>query len=170
VTAHGTNGCYIKGCRRDECRMAHASYQREWLARNPDRIADPRPAPRTSGSMRAEDVKRRLLAEDPTDWMAAAACRDQELGDVLARVSRFFADDDGNSTNAYRDARRICLGCPVRDDCLEYAYRHHLTDGFWGGLSPRGRRAEAKRRRLEAYNDTRIPARNGSMFTMAAEA
>lgn len=29
MSAHGTNGCYTGGCRREECRAAHRSYERE---------------------------------------------------------------------------------------------------------------------------------------------
>jgi WhiB family redox-sensing transcriptional regulator len=39
-------------------------------------------------------------------------------------------------------AKRICLDCPVLDDCLEFALRVREPHGIWGGLT------EAERRRL----------------------
>jgi WhiB family redox-sensing transcriptional regulator len=38
-----------------------------------------------------------------------------------------------------REAKRICLGCPVRRQCLEEALALGETDGIWGGLTPRQR-------------------------------
>lgn len=29
AATHGTRACYVAGCRRDECRAAHATYERE---------------------------------------------------------------------------------------------------------------------------------------------
>lgn len=37
-------------------------------------------------------------------------------------------------------AKRVCLGCPVRAECLDYALRHDERYGVWGGLSTRERR------------------------------
>jgi hypothetical protein len=31
-------------------------------------------------------------------------------------------------------AVQICRTCPVRQDCLNYAHEHDLTEGVWGGL------------------------------------
>ena len=47
-------------------------------------------------------------------------------------------------------ARRICASCPVKQPCLEYALRHHIVHGVWGGASERERRRIARRRRREA--------------------
>lgn len=43
------------------------------------------------------------------------------------------------------DAKRICLGCEVRAECLEYALETDQRHGVWGGLPPRERR-KLKRR------------------------
>jgi WhiB family redox-sensing transcriptional regulator len=48
-----------------------------------------------------------------------------------------FFPEKGGST---REAKRICLGCEVRDACLEYALGHDERFGIWGGLSERERR------------------------------
>ena len=38
------------------------------------------------------------------------------------------------------DAKKTCLGCPVRHECLQYALDHDERFGIWGGLSERERR------------------------------
>ncbi len=48
-----------------------------------------------------------------------------------------FFPEKGGST---REAKRICLGCEVRDACLDYALAHDERFGIWGGLSERERR------------------------------
>ena len=48
-----------------------------------------------------------------------------------------FFPEKGGST---REAKRICMGCEVRDACLEYALAHDERFGIWGGLSERERR------------------------------
>ena len=40
----------------------------------------------------------------------------------------------------YREARKICAGCEVRDECLEHAMSAPEKSGMWGGKSPRERR------------------------------
>lgn len=48
-----------------------------------------------------------------------------------------FFPEKGGST---REAKRICLGCPVRDQCLKWALDNDERFGIWGGLSERERR------------------------------
>jgi WhiB family redox-sensing transcriptional regulator len=48
-----------------------------------------------------------------------------------------FFPEKGGST---REAKRVCLGCDVRSECLEYALGHDERFGIWGGLSERERR------------------------------
>lgn len=48
-----------------------------------------------------------------------------------------FFPEKGGST---REAKRICMGCEVRDECLDYALAHDERFGIWGGLSERERR------------------------------
>ncbi len=127
---------YRKGCRCFDCTEAHTAYRRDYEAMRRE----------TRGSMRAEDIKSRLLADDSTAWMAAGACRNPDLGDRKERVDTFFVDEYVGSTHAYDAARRVCNICDVRETCLEYAFRHMIRDGVWGGMSPRQRSAEARRR------------------------
>ncbi len=53
-----------------------------------------------------------------------------------------FFPEKGGST---REAKRVCTGCEVRNDCLEYALAHDERFGIWGGLSERERRRLKKR-------------------------
>ena len=48
-----------------------------------------------------------------------------------------FFPEKGGST---RDAKRICEGCDVRAQCLDYALQNDERFGIWGGLSERERR------------------------------
>ena len=48
-----------------------------------------------------------------------------------------FFPEKGGST---REAKRVCLTCDVRGECLEYALAHDERFGIWGGLSERERR------------------------------
>jgi WhiB family redox-sensing transcriptional regulator len=48
-----------------------------------------------------------------------------------------FFPEKGGST---REAKKICLGCEVRAECLDYALAHDERFGIWGGLSERERR------------------------------
>jgi WhiB family transcriptional regulator, redox-sensing transcriptional regulator len=53
-----------------------------------------------------------------------------------------FFPEQGGST---REAKRVCLSCDVRGECLEYALAHDERFGIWGGLSERERRKLKKR-------------------------
>ncbi|MEU2111857.1 WhiB family transcriptional regulator [Streptomyces sp. NPDC019507] len=38
-------------------------------------------------------------------------------------------------------AKRVCMGCPVRRECLEHAVTHGENVGVWGGTTPNQRKA-----------------------------
>lgn len=70
-------------------------------------------------------------------WEDHAACRDQPTAD--------FYSDDVDDISA---AKRVCLTCPVRRDCLDAAVANHEPCGVWGGhLFVSGRIVLQKRRR-----------------------
>ena len=68
-------------------------------------------------------------------WRDAAACRgvDPEV----------FFPERGESV---AKAKKVCAGCPVRDECLEYAEETLQKFGVWGGLSERQRRRRRRGR------------------------
>ncbi|MEV0616109.1 WhiB family transcriptional regulator [Nonomuraea sp. NPDC050404] len=41
-------------------------------------------------------------------------------------------------------AKRYCVACPARQECLDYALRTGQDHGVWGGLTARERRDLAK--------------------------
>jgi WhiB family transcriptional regulator, redox-sensing transcriptional regulator len=53
-----------------------------------------------------------------------------------------FFPEKGGST---REAKKVCLTCEVKAECLEYALQHDERFGIWGGLSERERRKLKKR-------------------------
>ena len=57
-----------------------------------------------------------------------------------------FFPERGAST---REAKEVCRGCVVREECLEYALANGEKFGIWGGLSERERRKIRRRRALE---------------------
>ena len=63
-----------------------------------------------------------------TDWQEQAACIDSDL-DFFEIKNRRLA----------RAAKDICEGCPVKDECLEFALRNKIEYGIWGGLTPQER-------------------------------
>lgn len=67
------------------------------------------------------------VADD--QWQERALCAQTD-------PEAFFPEKGGST----REAKRICLGCEVRDACLEYALAHDERFGIWGGLSERERR------------------------------
>ena len=67
--------------------------------------------------------------EEEQDWQERALCAQTD-------PEAFFPEKGGST----REAKRICLGCEVKDECLEYALAHDERFGIWGGLSERERR------------------------------
>lgn len=74
-----------------------------------------------------------------TSWMARGRCADMP-------PATFFPSD-GVGVEV---ARRICVTCPVKEQCLEHALVNRIEHGVWGGASERERRRILKRRRLAA--------------------
>ncbi len=58
-----------------------------------------------------------------------------------------FFPEKGGST---REAKRVCIGCSVRMECLEFALAGDERFGIWGGLSERERRRVRLQRRESA--------------------
>lgn len=78
---------------------------------------------------------------DLPDWMNDSVCAQTD-------PDAFFPEKGGST----REAKKVCLSCDVRLDCLdclEYAMTHEERFGIWGGLSERERRKLAKRRLAE---------------------
>jgi WhiB family redox-sensing transcriptional regulator len=68
-------------------------------------------------------------AIDDEQWQERALCAQTD-------PEAFFPEKGGST----REAKRICLGCEVKDACLDYALAKDERFGIWGGLSERERR------------------------------
>ena len=75
------------------------------------------------------------LVSDTPKWREAALCA-QVGGDL------WYPDKGGDAG----PAKRVCMACPVRAECLAHALTHDETHGVWGGQSAPERRALTKRR------------------------
>jgi WhiB family redox-sensing transcriptional regulator len=79
-------------------------------------------------AMRGQEI---WLVEDTDEfsWQERALCAQTD-------PESFFPEKGGST----REAKRVCLTCEVRSECLEYALRNDERFGIWGGLSERERR------------------------------
>ncbi|MEV0996784.1 WhiB family transcriptional regulator [Nonomuraea fuscirosea] len=71
-------------------------------------------------------------------WMYRAACRDVDP-EIFFPIA---SPDTDAGTAAEAQAKRVCSGCTVREECLGASVSLQVVDGVWGGHS------EAERRRL----------------------
>lgn len=60
------------------------------------------------------------------EWREEAACRD-------TGVEMWFPGQGQGSSRQ----KRICQGCTVQGECLEYALTKHVRHGIWGGMTER---------------------------------
>jgi WhiB family redox-sensing transcriptional regulator len=72
-----------------------------------------------------------IRPEDIEDlgWQDLALCAETD-------PEAFFPEKGGST----REAKRVCRNCEVRAECLDYALRHEIRHGIWGGMSERERR------------------------------
>jgi WhiB family redox-sensing transcriptional regulator len=74
------------------------------------------------------------LEADAQSWQERALCAETD-------PEAFFPEKGGST----REAKKICTGCEVRAECLEYALANDERFGIWGGLSERERRRLRRR-------------------------
>ena len=67
--------------------------------------------------------------EAPPGWQERALCAQTD-------PEAFFPEKGGST----REAKRVCTGCEVKPECLEYALARDERFGIWGGMSERERR------------------------------
>ncbi|HEY2041687.1 MAG TPA: WhiB family transcriptional regulator [Jatrophihabitans sp.] len=70
---------------------------------------------------------------DP-EWASHGACRDVDPESLFVVGA------------AQHKAKAICMGCPVRIDCLAEALDSQAQFGVWGGMTERERRTLLRRR------------------------
>ena len=102
--------------------------------------------PRYMAAVAAGTLPRYIPGATPWDmeldepWLHDAACPTHD-------PEAFFPER--GEPAAY--AKKVCAGCPVKQECLDYAQAHSIFDGVWGGLTPNDRKAlrrSTKRRDL----------------------
>ncbi len=71
---------------------------------------------------------------DAQSWQEQALCAETD-------PEAFFPEKGGST----REAKKICTGCEVKAECLEYALSNDERFGIWGGLSERERRRLRRR-------------------------
>ena len=69
-----------------------------------------------------------------SDWASTAACRGTDPDTLFVQ---------GAEQNR---AKAVCMGCPVRTECLADALDNQIEFGVWGGMTERERRALLRRR------------------------
>jgi WhiB family transcriptional regulator, redox-sensing transcriptional regulator len=67
-------------------------------------------------------------------WRADALCWETDPDELFVR---------GAEQNR---AKMVCMGCPVRTECLAEALDSRIDFGIWGGMTERERRALLRRR------------------------
>ena len=79
------------------------------------------------------EVRLALLGSDALEeemsWQENALCAQTD-------PEAFFPEKGGST----REAKRICVSCEVKVECLDYALANDERFGIWGGLSERERR------------------------------
>ncbi|ASK64930.1 transcription factor WhiB [Brachybacterium avium] len=93
---------------------------------------------RVDDDARAELSLLDVAGQDSDDaeltWQERALCAQTD-------PEAFFPEKGGST----REAKKVCVSCEVRAECLEYALENDERFGIWGGLSERERR-KLKRR------------------------
>ena len=74
------------------------------------------------------------IVDAVVSWQERALCAETD-------PEAFFPEKGGST----REAKRVCTGCEVKGECLEYALAHDERFGIWGGLSERERRRLKRR-------------------------
>ena len=72
--------------------------------------------------------------ESSQDWTALSACNNADPDELFVTGA------------AQNRAKTLCMGCPVRTECLSDALDNRIEFGVWGGMTERERRALLRRR------------------------
>jgi hypothetical protein len=83
-----------------------------------------------------------IFLEEPPKWQDKAACKSPDIDPAI-----FFPERGEDQ----KEVKAICSGCPVKEDCLDYALRNHERNGIWGGTSEKQRVALRRKRRKPTH-------------------
>lgn len=80
-------------------------------------------------------ISQKKLRNTVMSWADEAECKDTPIELWFAEFGEHFN----------QSALRICRRCPVREQCRDYAIDNDLTDGIWGGMTPKQRHTYVRR-------------------------
>jgi hypothetical protein len=92
--------------------------------------------PRLTASGRELQV---VIDVDGLGWLDDALCAQTD-------PDAFFPEKGASN----REAKKVCGGCEVRAECLNYALENDERFGIWGGLPEQQRRGIARSRKAAA--------------------
>jgi WhiB family transcriptional regulator, redox-sensing transcriptional regulator len=75
-----------------------------------------------------------MISDWSAGWAGRAACRTTDPDTLFVQGA------------AQNRAKLVCMGCPVRTECLADALDNRVEFGVWGGMTERERRALLRRR------------------------
>jgi len=93
----------------------------------------------TPGFARFEQIAQRVALrqkdhEPDLSWRVDALCRDTS-------PELFFpVGTTGQAVEQIDAARNVCMGCPAKEPCLEFALATNQDSGVWGATSEEDRR------------------------------
>ena len=74
------------------------------------------------------------MGVNKNDWASRGSCRKSNPDALFVQGA------------AQNRAKAVCLGCPVRTECLADALDNRIEFGVWGGMTERERRALLRKR------------------------
>ncbi len=83
-----------------------------------------------------KDLSEHIPIPAPYAWVDQAMCKD-------ISTKEFFPEDG----EGVKVIQKVCGGCAVRAECLEYALENRIEHGVWGGASERERKRILRRGR-----------------------
>lgn len=93
-------------------------------------------------------TRRVVTKVPPGRWWWEARCLGQGP-DRFFPVGKSGGGATSESDQVIRNAKAFCAGCPVREQCLDYALDNNIDDGIWGGATE-NRRKRIRRERRKA--------------------
>lgn len=92
------------------------------------------------------------------NWRAKAKCLGKD-------VNMFYPDFNAKGSLKRANATKlICVDCPVKTECLEYAIKNNEEFGIWGGMlaNERAKIRSARRKSKDLSIPTKKPEREMS--------
>ena len=77
--------------------------------------------------------------QEVTDWRSLAACMSADP-DIFFPIS-----SSGPAISQVEEAKAICVGCQVRQSCLDFALATGQVHGVWGGTTEEERQLMRRR-------------------------